>query len=131
KDNQMIKEVVRDFENELKSTGLAADEYFKQNESFSGGYEFSPDHAGFSESLSKHIKAITNSIEFVIGGMSYTMLPMYDDQQKLAGYLIRFENTTGKNSLMLHEATDVPEGSGIPLANKTQTFTFGITLDEY
>lgn len=104
-------------------------------------YEFSPDHAyaesgmeGLKESFNEHADALTkNPLAFVIGGMSYDVTPIFDKEKNITGYNIKFSNVTGKNSLLLHKATDVDPVSGrtIPLSNKKQTFTFKITVNEY
>lgn len=141
KDNRMLKEVVSDFEKHLKDNKLTASSYFSENDKFTAGYEFSPDHAyaesgmeGLKESFNEHADALTkNPLAFVIGGMSYDVTPIFDKEKNITGYNIKFSNVTGKNSLLLHKATDVDPVSGrtIPLSNKKQTFTFKITVNEY
>lgn len=141
KNNQMLKEVVMDFEAELSEKGQNAKQYFKSNTTFSAGYEFSPDHAyvegglkGVKESIEKHIDAISrNIVEFVIGGMSYTMRPVFDKENNISAYNIIFSNTSGKESLLLHRATNINHvnGMNIPLSDKKQTFSFTISAKEY
>lgn len=140
KNNQMLKEVMNDFETKLSETGKTAKEYFETNQKFSGGYEFSPDHAyaekgakGILESIEKHYDAITkNPVEIVIGGMSYTMSPILNKKKDITGYKILFSNISGKESLLLHQATNIApiNGMSIPLSDKKQTFSFTISVKE-
>jgi RHS repeat-associated protein len=140
-DNQMLKEVVKDFEAELSLKRKNAKQYFSTNNTFTSGYEFSPDHAfmkdglkGVKESIWKHIDALSkNPIAFVIGGMSYTMEPVFDKKSNISAYKIVFSNISGKESLLLHQATNIPsvEGMNIPLSDKKQTFSFTISAKEY
>jgi RHS repeat-associated protein len=140
-DNKLLAEVVSDFEKELAKNNTDAKSYFGNFSKFKGGYEFSPDHgfendgfSGLKESIDQHIEAIKeNPIEFVIGGMSYKMWPT--NRKDLGqGYEIEFVNVSGKNSLLLHLATDIdnvaterPYG----LMNKKQRFRGHMTAEQY
>jgi RHS repeat-associated protein len=138
KNNQLILEVVEDFEARLAELGISAGEYFRNNPDFRGGYEFSPDHAwetdgiyGVLESIEKHLEAISeNPIAIVIGGMSYKIWSTKQGDLS-QGYEIEFSNTTGKGSLLLHQATDLKSSRETPLSNKKQTFRGHISEATY
>ena len=72
----------------------------------------------------------SNPIEFVIGGMSYSLTPSFDSDGKIASYSVVFSNTMGKESLMLHDATNVGPYP-LPLGDKKQTFNFDYSADEF
>jgi hypothetical protein len=140
KDNQLLKEVASDF-TKILNTNFSAEkngfdtalkEYFSAKTDHKGGYEFSPDHAGFEKSLDKHLKAIAgNPLEFVIGGMSYTMTPVKDTGGNIEGFNVQFSNVMGKESLFLHQATNLPPSKfNVGLENISMTFNFYVTKDE-
>jgi hypothetical protein len=141
-DNKLLKSVKSDLEAVVSAGGYKdVVDFLQQRHFFSGGYEFSPDHkyeekgvAGVIESIQMHIDAIKkNPIEFVIGGMSYTVMPVYGKKKDIKSLVIEFSNVSGKESLILHKATNVDhiEGKSIPLSDKKQKFIFTISISDY
>ena len=142
KGNRVVKEVVDDFEKRLKKTNSDMKSFFDTNTEFTGGYEFSPDHAieesgwvdGLRNSVNEHLEAITeNPLAIVIGGMSYMMTPTFDANGDISGFDIELSNISGKGSLLLHQATDIKDldNQNVPLSNKKQVFRIHITIDDY
>lgn len=140
KDNRIIKEVASDFNDKI---GNAPVEFiFDGSDTFDGSFEFSPDDSigekglveGLKETVYEHYDGLTNNpINIVVGGASYQVSKVVGNNGQIQGFNITLSNISGKNSLLLHQATNIPDISSqrVPLSNKAQQFNLYISIESF
>ncbi|MFN3405845.1 MAG: hypothetical protein ACK40G_17245 [Cytophagaceae bacterium] len=121
---RVLTEVQTDLYDKIQD--MTYSEFKKEGARF--GLEFSPDHAGWMESLEKHLDS--NLPQFFIGGANVSVSAT-DDENWVS---VSITNYTSRNSLMLHiggnyERDGKDEGTEKPLSTISQTFTFRLKID--
>lgn len=118
-------DVKSDFEKELDEENLSYDQFVANGNELFGGYAFSPDHTGITDSFNKHINA--NWVQFYIGGTSTKYYPSNEE----GWIIVEMKNSTSRNSLLLHIGDDYERnGTAVnkPLSTIKQTFKFKLKV---
>ncbi|WP_435253918.1 hypothetical protein [Tenacibaculum sp. A30] len=118
-----------DFFERLDKEGITYDQFLNRITPLSGGYSFSPDHAGIIDSINKHIDVVAsaNWVQFFIGGASVKYSPSSDPDW----IIVELSNGTSRNSLLLHIGENYDrDGSGNnkPLSTIKQYFKFKLKV---
>jgi hypothetical protein len=122
RNNRLVNEALSDFNKKLTVDNLTVEDFFSNELRFKGKYEFSPDQTTLIESLKKHYEGFKHPVDFMVGGMTYSIIPIRDLQSEgkdIIGLSITFENPMSIKSLTyraFERIEDRDGGNGSPLS---------------